>query len=359
MKTYRIMKPADVEKIHKKYWKDNSVFLHHTGDMFGIGCSVDSNDAIERISNLKMRDNSKGYIVLIPHLEWLSDNGFKVYPSVKRLLSQYWPGNLTMLFKNTLPQLNHLAMNGKIAFRVPGNPGLCDFIDKLGSPIVSTSINISGLPYLSSLQEIKQKASDWFDFAILPDRATTKREARPSTIIEIEDNNLKCLREGSIPYYEIRNSFAKSLILFVCTGNVCRSPIAEYLLRERIQNNNLPFSVASAGTLKDYKSGISLFSGQLLQEAGIDASQHASQPVTEKLLSESWLVLTMEKRHKDELLNRYPEFGFKIFTLSEYANMEGDVDDPYGKELEDYQRAYSEISTRIDVIYNKIIEEGN
>ncbi len=353
------MKPADVEKIHRKYWKDDSVFLHHTGDMFGIGCSVDSHEAIARISTLKMRDNGKGYIVLIPNLDWLTENGFKVYPSVKRLLTQYWPGNLTMLFPNVLPQLEHLAMNGKIAFRVPGNPGLRDFIEEIESPIVSTSINISGLPYLSTLPEIKQKAADWFDFAILPDRATTKKEARPSTIIEIDGNNLKCLREGSLPYYEIRNSFAKSLVLFVCTGNVCRSPIGEYLMRKKVQENNLPFSVASAGTLKDFKSGISLFSGQLLKEAGIDASQHGSQPVTDKLLSESWLVLTMEQKHKEELLARYPNQAFKIFTLSEYADMEGDIDDPYGKELEDYQRAYSEISERVDAIYNKIIKEGN
>ncbi|MBN2828919.1 MAG: Sua5/YciO/YrdC/YwlC family protein [Candidatus Cloacimonetes bacterium] len=353
------MKPADAEKIAAKYWKEDSVFLHHTGDMFGIGCSAYSLDAINKISHLKMRDDNKGYIVLIPHLDWLHENGFKIYPSVQRLLTQYWPGNLTMLLHNTKEELEHLAMNGKIAFRVPSSPQLCDFLTEIGVPIISTSINLSGMPYLTTLSEIKQKANLWFDFAILPDRGTTNKEAQPSTIMDIEGNSLKCIREGSLPYYEVRNSFAKSLILFVCTGNVCRSPIAEYLLREKIKKHDLPFSVASAGTLRDYKSGISLFSGQLLQEAGIDSSMHASQPVTEKLLSESWIVLTMEKSHKDELLSRFPDFGYKIFTLSEYADMEGNIDDPYGKELEDYQRAYAEISTRIEKIFEKIIKEGS
>jgi tRNA threonylcarbamoyl adenosine modification protein (Sua5/YciO/YrdC/YwlC family) len=353
------MKPADAEKIARKYWKDDSVILHHTGDMFGIGCSIFSESAINKISRLKMREDSKGFIVLIPHLDWLLENGFKIYPAVQRLLTQYWPGNLTMLLHNTRDDMKHLELNGKIAFRVPSSPQLCDFIESIETPIISTSINLSGMPYLSTLPEIKQKAGVWFDFAVLPDRATTKKEARPSTIMDIEGNDLKCIREGSLPYYEIRNSFAKSLILFVCTGNVCRSPIAEYLLREKIKKDNLPFSVASAGTLKDYKSGISLFSGQLLQEAGIDASNHSSQPVTERLLSESWIVLTMETSHKEELLSRYPDFGYKIFTLSEYADMEGNIDDPYGKELEDYQRAYAEISARVDVIFKKIIKEGN
>lgn len=353
------MKPADVEKITKKYWKEDSVILHHTGEMFGIGCSAYSDDAVRRISKLKVREDSKGYIILIPHIEWLHENGFKVYPAIKRLLTQYWPGNLTMLFPNHMEELRHLEMNGKIAVRVPSSPALCDFIDTIETPLVSTSINISGLPFLTSLPEIKQKADNWVDFAVLPEKATTRKEARPSTIIEIEGNSLKCIREGSLPYYEIRNSFAKSLVLFVCTGNVCRSPIAEYLLRDKVMKSELPFSVASAGTLKNFKSGISLFSGQLLLGEGIDTTMHASQPVTEKLLSESWLVLTMEESHKENILARYPDFGFKIFTLSEYADMEGDIDDPYGHELEDYQRAYGEISERVNKVFEKMIKEGN
>ncbi|MEO3947206.1 low molecular weight protein arginine phosphatase [Gorillibacterium sp. CAU 1737] len=110
-------------------------------------------------------------------------------------------------------------------------------------------------------------------------------------------------------------------ILFVCTGNTCRSPMAEGLLRKMALEAGLSIEVKSAGVAAMEGSSISSHSQRVLADKGVRERLH-SQPVRESLVTEADLILTMTARHKNQVLSRFPSAQGKIFTLLEYAGCE-------------------------------------
>ena len=346
-----------VSKLKKK---PDAVFLHFTGNVFGLGCSAFNEKAIERISKLKKRrKQKKGFIVLIPDKSWLQKFHIKYDGKFEPLLQQYWPGNLTAIFKDEQGVFPHLSPNGTIAFRVPTSQFLRDFIIEFDEPIISTSINISGESPLVDLAAIRNEKKGWFDYEILPPELE-KSQSQVSTIIDVTGNEIKLLREGSIKFEDIELSYQKPQILFVCTGNICRSPMAEYLLKEKIKEYNLNFRVKSAGFL-DSGVRISTNSYQVLKDYGIDALHHVSSAIDEKLIQNSWLILTMEEKHKDELLKIAPNAGGRVFTLSEYCGREFcvpncNIEDPFNLEIYFYRETFKKIKERIEVLAEKLLE---
>lgn len=352
MNFFRNPAPKELENIVEKYWKDDSLFLHYTGHFFGIGCRLSSKAAIDKISMLKQRKDNAGYIVLIPDISWLHENKINVpYPLIP-ILEHYWPGNLTVVFHTSDKLFEDVSFNDKVAFRVPADYMLRNIIEILREPLISTSINISGVAPATTLYEIKKRYENWFDLGIIPQNTSI---AEPSTIVEyiIKDEKgkaippkLKCIRESAIPFYEINQNFHNPVILFVCTGNICRSPIAEYLFNHYSKENNLSYVAKSAGLLES-GAQISINSMKLLSEKGIDSTNHSSRKINPEIINESWLILTMEEYHKNVLLKYYPDSEYKIFTLKEYIGDNGDISDPIGNDLDYYRDIYTQIDEGI------------
>ena len=344
------------KKILKKQKINNdSVFLHYTGSMFGIGFSAFSKEAIAKIDLLKDRKDKSGYIVLIPNIDWLKRFDVQITPEIHRILQQYWSGELSVVLEVPDTRLKHISQNGKVAFRIPTDKLLQEFIVKIDQPIISTSVNKSGKKPIQNLDDIFSGFEGWFDFAILPDDVQQSNNL-PSTIIEFSDDELNLIREGSIPFSEIELSYEAPQILFVCTGNTCRSPIAEYLAKNIITEKGLKFSVASAGFTADGMS-ISENSNYVLALNGIDASDHVSTLLNEENLRKSWLVLTMTANHKNKILQLYPASASKVYTISEYAGFNNDITDPFGKDVEYYKNTFEEINEKVKIIFEKIKEE--
>lgn len=325
--------------------------------MFGIGCNAFSQNAIDRINELKRRPSETSYIVLLPNMAALFDLQVTVSPVLRRILEQFWPGNLTVILPCNDSRLQPLARNGKVAFRIPDEPVLLQLLDTIQVPLVSTSINISGYPYLRTFKEIKQTVWDWFDLGVLPRIKLISEDTEPSTIIDMVDGQLVCLREGSIPFYRLKSSFQQPQILMVCTGNICRSPLAEYRLRKKIKEANLPYTVASGG-LSQSGVAISKNSLLLLMEDGINAVEHFSRKIDEEMLAESWLVLTMEERQRDFLCKTFPQQAAKIKTINEFCGLSGDIIDPYGEDIEFYREVDKQIKERVETITNLLQEQS-
>lgn len=362
-----ILKQPSVRKLEKLFRREDfrdKTILHHTGGMFGIGCRVSSKVAIERILKLKNREARQGLIVLLPRLEWFQEMGIHIPDRIFPLLQQYWPGNLTVIFKCHAPGLEHLSVGGKVAFRVPEDEMLRGFIEMLGELLVSTSVNISNLPPENDLNRLKGIYGSWFDYALLPPDKELQYDPQPSTIVEYvsshEEGNqsgfdeLKCLREGSIPFYGVKDSFEMPTILFVCTANICRSPMAEKLFNHYVLADDLHFAGDSCGLLPGGHA-ISAGSLQLLLEKGItDAQDHVSKQFTPQILSRSRLILTMEERQRDFLRENEPGMAKKIFTLNEYLGEEGDITDPFGAGVDTYRRIFEIIDDRIKRLILKL-----
>ena len=138
-------------------------------------------------------------------------------------------------------------------------------------------------------------------------------------------------------------------ILIVCTANICRSPVVEILVRDRLEKKECGnWNVASAGTWANNGNSASHFSVELMAERNLDIAQHRSQPVTEELMSESALVLCLATGHVEALKAEFPRFADKIYLLTEMSGSGYSVHDPYGEPRPAYERMVAEVSDLVD-----------
>ncbi|MBX9742291.1 MAG: low molecular weight protein arginine phosphatase [Chthoniobacterales bacterium] len=121
-------------------------------------------------------------------------------------------------------------------------------------------------------------------------------------------------------------------ILFVCTGNTCRSPMAEALFHKMTQERS-DLRASSAGLQATRGAAATSFALKALAKEGIDFSSFKSKPVTAELIQEATIVFAMTEDHLFALLQRYPEHQQKFFLLNE--NQE--IMDPIGGGLSNYQ----------------------
>ena len=353
MKLFHEMSPEVAGAWQKAY---NPILLHYTGSMFGMGCDARDKAAIAKINDLKKRPQESGYIVLVTDFNKLLEYNAEMNSRLAGLMKQYSPGALTVVLPCSHPDLQHLLVKNKIAFRIPEAPLLREFLSQMKLPLISTSINIAGENSQINYMNILTYFKSWFDLAILPEDELIA-EGEPSTVITLENDKLICLRQGKLDFYELEEDFYHPLITFVCTGNICRSPLAEYYFRQQVEKYGLGWRSASAGFLEN---GITISENSriVLKQNGIESSGHKSEKLNHEIIRRSRLVLTMTRNHKQSLINT----GWKsdhVFTLAEYAGKSGDIEDPYQGPLEEYQATYKQIKYYIDLLINKLKSELN
>ncbi|MCT4607167.1 MAG: low molecular weight protein arginine phosphatase [Marinisporobacter sp.] len=148
------------------------------------------------------------------------------------------------------------------------------------------------------------------------------------------------------------------IILFVCTGNTCRSTMAEGLFKKMLEDlgeKTKGIKVISAGTaaLKGQKASKNAV--RAMDEKGINLKDHRATFVTKELTQEADLILTMTSNHKKQLVYMEPKAKEKTYTLKEYIGKEGDIVDPYGQSIDVYKQCSKEIEESLKVLIEKII----
>ncbi|MCM3411546.1 low molecular weight protein arginine phosphatase [Metabacillus litoralis] len=144
-------------------------------------------------------------------------------------------------------------------------------------------------------------------------------------------------------------------VLFVCTGNTCRSPMAEALLNHLKNSDNI--SVKSAGVFAFDGSTASPNAIEALKEKGITC-EHQSSSLTKDLVEWATIILTMTNQHKQSVIDQHPYAGRKTFTLSEYvSDQDGekrDISDPFGGPLPMYRQTLSDLEELISKLVDKL-----
>ncbi|MDI6784696.1 MAG: low molecular weight protein arginine phosphatase [bacterium] len=139
------------------------------------------------------------------------------------------------------------------------------------------------------------------------------------------------------------------LILLVCTGNICRSPIAEGLLKQMLENKNIcNVTVQSVGIGAGNGFPASANAVTAMQELGINIASHRSQQITQSLIADSDLILVMEVYHREYILSYVPEAEEKVRLVKEFGihtNSSMDIQDPIGGSIDAYRYCAEEIRT--------------
>lgn len=145
-------------------------------------------------------------------------------------------------------------------------------------------------------------------------------------------------------------------VLFVCTGNTCRSPMAAALFNKIAVERGLDVRIESAGLFAADGEPASNEAIIVMQKYGIDLLGHHSQSVNTELLEKSDLILTMTAAHKMVLEQSCPG---KVFTLCEYAGTDFDIDDPYGGDVEEYEECAKQIYEALGKAADRIANSRN
>jgi protein-tyrosine phosphatase len=322
--------------------RDGAVVIFPTETVYGIGANALNADAMRRLRELKGRSDKKPFSV---HLGTRFDAAKYVAlpsPLLLRFARKAWPGPLTIVAVTDeaqtpiasdcdAEQLAELYQDHRVGLRCPDHDVAAALLSVAGVPVVASSANQAGKPPPREFAEARAAFDGEVEFAVDAGPADL---GVSSTVIEVDGLNWKLLREGR---YDERTliRLARSEIVFVCTGNSCRSPMAERLFRKMLSERlgrslaeleHDGYFISSGGVAAVAGGRASPEALAELRRRGIDASDHRTSPISVERLLSAERIYAMTPQHLAAIRDLAPGVDHKAFLLDE----QGAISDPVG-----------------------------
>lgn len=198
---------ADVPRRAVETLSHGGVIVFPTDTVYGLGCRIDNDAAVQRIYALKNRPRTEGLPVLLADVAQLDQYALDVSVAARRLVGRFWPGALTVVVRRSERVSSLVAAGGStVALRVPNHPVPRALIRAVGVPIVGTSANTHGMPPPVMAQLAVFDLGDRVDMVLDGGRTPGGRE---STVVDVTTESPKVLREGAIAAREIQGAITR------------------------------------------------------------------------------------------------------------------------------------------------------
>lgn len=272
-----------------------------------------------------------------------------------RLARRCWPGPVTLQLPDAHPDSaiqrlsakvkSVIVPEGQLRVRVPAHDLVLRVLRLLAGPVVMLGARLEEDGDSLTAQDVQSRLGERVDVILDDGRC---KFAQKSSIVRVDEQGLSILRPGVFSEANLKR-LASFMVVLVCTGNTCRSPMAEVLLKKRIADKlQCKIDELEDRGIVIMSAGISATPGgrgaaeavETLKARGLDLSQHESQPLTDRIVRFADVIITMTRSHRDVILQHFPEAERRVHLLSKDR---GDVADPIGGPLELYRRCADEI----------------
>jgi tRNA threonylcarbamoyl adenosine modification protein (Sua5/YciO/YrdC/YwlC family) len=340
--------------------KAGGIIVYPTDTLYGLGVDINNKQAMDRLYYLKGRNVGKPVSILVNDLEQIEKIIGKLYKIEYTAAKLFFPGKMTLIFKSkdklTVPRMSHLK---KLGFRIPDTKITNMLIKCVGSPISTTSVNISSKKNVKNIEDILSIFGDKIDLIL---DIGLLDSLKGSSVLDLTTEPPTLLRKGEVSRteivsklgYDISTKYSgKYLITFICSGNICRSPLGEGIFKKMISKTKYKnfVEINSAGTLNLSNSPAHITALKVGEKNNVGIHDHISKQIQAKIVRESNLIIAMALDHYAYLRNRFPAFKNKIVLLKQWQKSRiltnPSIADPIGHDEEYFANTFTEITNEL------------